>query len=92
MPFKFHDDFAGHADYEHPDGWLIERHSALSHGHAYVMNGAFALLLPGNKHIPQTPPLADFTLDIVCHGDIYFNAALESQEKRSVVTIDKQDH
>jgi|GEM_PF-1950410 len=72
--FSFYDDFQHHKDYDCPDGWLIERHSAFSHNHAYVMNGAFALMLPGNKHIPQTPPMDDFTLKVACHGDAYFNA------------------
>ncbi len=73
MKFEFHDDFSGHPDYEHPDGWLIEKHSVLSHGHAYVSGGSYALMLPGNKQIPLTPPMTGFTLDVVCRGDIHFN-------------------
>ncbi len=74
MKFEFHDTFAGHADHEYPAGWQLERHSGLSHRHAYVMDGALALMAPGNKHLPITPPLADFTLELDCRGDRHFHA------------------
>lgn len=75
MKFEYHDTFASHADDEYPVGWQLERHSALSHRHAYVQNGAFALMLPGNRHLPVTPNLDDFTLEAVCRGGAHFREA-----------------
>ncbi len=69
MTYEFHDDFAVYADGEHPVGWLVEEHAARVHRHGCVQNGAYALLLRGNKHMPCLPPLRDFVLQFDCHGD-----------------------
>lgn len=93
MPFDhvaFVDDFRCHADGEHPDGWQIERHSHYPHEHGYAMSGAYGILVPGNKHIPLTPPLADATVEVVCRADalcsrtaglvVFFRYQVDGQE------------
>ncbi len=69
MSYEYYDDFAIYSDGEHPVSWLVEEHTAHSHRHGCVHNGAYALLLRDNKHMPCMPPLRDFILTFICHGD-----------------------
>jgi hypothetical protein len=65
----FKDNFCTCADREHPGDWLVERHTDRAHRHGWVEGGAYHILCRGNKHIPLTPPLKDFTLTFQCRGD-----------------------
>lgn len=69
MAYEYFDDFQTHVNGEHPDGWLVEQHTARRHLHGCAQDGAYAILTRGNKHIPHTPPLRNFTLAFGCHGD-----------------------
>ena len=80
----FHDDFAGHADREYPDGWAIERHSALRHNHACVMNGAFAMMMP-EGHMLNT---GDSWRMFVSEGEAIEFPCLPCDEIHAVVKVD----
>lgn len=42
----------------------IERTSSLSHGHGAILDGAYHILLTGNRHFLAAPPSRDFTLEL----------------------------
>ncbi len=69
MEYVFTDNFAACPERAHPGDWLVERHSDRAHQHGWVENGAYHILCWGNKHLPLTPPLRDFTLSWQCRGD-----------------------
>lgn len=67
--YLFTDNFSAYGDHEHPDGWVVERHTDRVHQHGWVEAKAYNILCRGNKHIPLTPPLKDFTLSFQGRGD-----------------------
>ena len=68
-PYVFTDNFRAYSDREHPGDWFVERHTDRAHRHGWVEGGAYHILCRGNKHIPLTPPLEDFTLTFQCRAD-----------------------
>ncbi len=66
--YCFNDNFSAYGDGEHPDDWLVERHTNRAHQHGWVESGAYNILFRGNKHSPLTPPLKDFTVTFQCQG------------------------
>jgi len=68
------DDFAATADNSYPDGWLCEQNSEKPFKLGAVIGGEFYLMFMGNKHIPVTPPLKDFSLEFNVRGDRYYGA------------------
>ncbi len=68
--YEYLDNFSAYADQEHPGDWMVERHTDRVHRHGWVENGTYHILCWGNKHIPLTPPLQDFTLTFQCRGDV----------------------
>jgi len=65
----FHDRFEGHRAGEYPDGWRIEQQRSGPHRHAELVNGAYSILAPGNKHLPLTGKLTDFCLAVRCRAE-----------------------
>lgn len=66
-------DFTLDADKTYPAGWAVEQNCEHPNLLGHVDKGVFALLFKGNKHIPITPPLTDFTLEFSCRGDAVFS-------------------
>ena len=66
-------DFSLDADGAYPSGWAAEQNCEHPGLLGRTGEGAFALLFSGNKHIPLTPLLLDFTLEFTCRGDTFFS-------------------
>lgn len=72
MSIIFQDSFKEHPEGTFPDGWEVEQHSDLPHRHGRIADGAYSILVGGNKHLPLIPPLKNFTLTLHCRVDSDF--------------------
>lgn len=57
MSFVFRDGFSVHDENEQPYNWLIEKNSPVSHTNATIREGAYCVLLSGNKHLANNRPV-----------------------------------
>lgn len=69
----FQDDFRADAPGEYPANWRVERNCERVNNLGRAEEDGFSLLFTGNKHIPRTPPLRNFTLVFDCAGDAFFS-------------------
>ena len=65
-------DFKVTCDNAYPDGWECEQNCEKPFQMGAVIGGEFCLLGKGNKHIPITPDLGDFSLQLQIRGDRVF--------------------
>ncbi len=65
-------DFKNDSNKKYPAGWIVENNCENPNLLGWVDHEAFCLLHPGNKHLPLTPSLADFSLHFHCLGDRFF--------------------
>jgi len=72
MKTVFFDNFEGDANKTYPDNWIVEENCKHPNHLGWVDNQDFYILFEGNKHIPLTPDLKDFSLEFTLHGDRFF--------------------
>jgi hypothetical protein len=73
MSIVFYDNFLAESPGYYPVNWRTEKNCEHPNNLGRVENGEFCLLFHGNKHIPRTPPLRNFTLEFTCAGDTFFS-------------------
>ncbi len=73
----FEDDFSRNPDNAYPDGWACENDCEWPFRQGVVKDGAFHICPAShtNKHLPLTPPLADFRLELAVAGNPFFSTA-----------------
>ncbi len=73
----FEDDFSRNPDDAYPDGWACENDCEWPFRQGVVKDGAFHICPAShtNKHLPLTPPLADFRLELAAAGNPFFSTA-----------------
>lgn len=73
MSYEFYDCFKSCDDRNNACNWTVLRNSDLSHLHRQWDKGKYIITMPGNRHLPNTPQLAAFTLEatfaVVNNGD-----------------------
>lgn len=63
MSFSFEANFKFHDENNRPYNWRVEKNSSMPHTNAALKDGAYAVLLTGNKHLADIPPLQNFELE-----------------------------
>ncbi len=73
----FADDFSRALDDAYPAGWVCENDCEQPFRQGVVKDGAFHICPAShtNKHLPLTPPLADFRLELSVAGNPFFSTA-----------------
>ena len=61
--FVFEEDFSVTDSMGRPYGIEVDKTSHYSHGHGWVIDGRYAILLHGNRHRLAVPALSDFRLE-----------------------------
>jgi len=64
MSFGYRDDFKFYDENNKPYNWFIEKNTSLTHAHSTVQGDGYCVLLAGNKHLANTPPLKNFRLKL----------------------------
>jgi hypothetical protein len=63
MSYHFFDYFDSADGSNEPCNWTVLSNSDLSHKHRLREPGKYVITAPGNRHLPNTPPLSEFTLE-----------------------------
>jgi hypothetical protein len=69
MKTIFNENFLNHLDKEHPDGLVVENNCEQPHLLGYVEDKKYLMVFPGNKHIPLTGEIKNFSLNVNCHAE-----------------------
>ena len=70
--YMFESDFRLVPDNAYPDGWECEQNCEKPFLMGAVIDNEFCILFKGNKHIPLTVGLKDFSLQLIVRGDRIF--------------------
>lgn len=73
MDNVFFDDFSAEIQGGYPVNWRVERNCEQPNLLGRVEDTEFSILFAGNKHIPRTPTLHNFSLEFTCAGDTFFS-------------------